>query len=176
MRRLQKESMVQQRCEECGYAYNLAAANEAGDEIRSGAAELAQLLTATGQTTLAQRTAPELWSPLEYACHVRDMLLAQRERVLLARRVDVPESVPMGRDERVAHEGYAEQDPAEVAEEVTMAARLLANALGRLDAADWELRLVYNWPERTERTLRWVAAHTLHEVRHHLLDMRRQLG
>ena len=35
---------------------------------------------------------------------------------------------------------------------------------------------MYNWPERTERTLRWVAAHTLHEVRHHLLDIRRQLG
>lgn len=167
---------MQQRCEECGHTYDLAAANEAGDNIRAGAAELAQLLTATEKSTLAQRTAPELWSPLEYCCHVRDVLLTQRERVLLARRVDVPESVPMGRDERVAHEGYADQDPVEVAEEVTMAARLLANALARLDAADWELRLVYNWPERTERTLRWVAAHTLHEVRHHLLDIRRQLG
>ena len=166
---------MQQRCEECGYTYNLAAANEAGDDIRAGVAELARLLTATGRTTLAQRTAPELWSPLEYGCHVRDVLLTQRERVLLARRVDVPDAVPMGRDQRVGHEGYAQQDPVEVAEEVTMAARLLANVLGRLDAADWELRLVYNWPQRTERTLRWVAAHTLHEVRHHLLDMRRQL-
>lgn len=167
---------MQQRCAECGYTYNLAAASVAGDDIRAGAAELARLLTATGRTTLARRTAPELWSPLEYGCHVRDVLLTQRERVLLARRLDVPDSVPMGRDQRVAHEGYAEQDPAEVADELTMAARLLANVLGRLDAADWELRLVYNWPERTERTLRWVAAHTLHEVRHHLLDVRRQLG
>lgn len=48
--------------------------------------------------------------------------------------------------------------PIEVAEELTVAARLLANVLRRLDTSDWELRLIYNWPQRTERTLRWVAA------------------
>lgn len=168
--------MVVEWCEECGYAYDLAAATRVAHEIRAGVAELAELLTTTAPRTLAQRTAPELWSPLEYACHVRDVLLTQRERVLLARRVDIPAAVPMGRDERVAQEGYAEQDPAEVAEEVTIAGRLLANVLSRLDTADWELRLIYNWPQRTERTLRWVAANTLHDVRHHLLDIRRQLA
>lgn len=166
--------MLVERCQECGFAYDLTAAARAGDEIRAGAAELARLLTATERHTLARRTAPELWSPLEYACHVRDVLITQRERVLLARRVDVPAAVPMGRDERVAHDGYAESDPAEVAEEVTAAARLLANTLRRLDTPDWERRIVYNWPQRSERTLRWVALNTQHEVRHHLLDIHGQ--
>ncbi len=165
-----------EQCEECRYTYDLAAATRAGDDIRADVAELAGLLTTTDRATLARRTSPELWSPLEYCCHVRDMLLTQRERVLLARRVDVPTAVPMGRDQRVAHEGYAEQDPVEVAEELTMASRLLAHVLSRLDPADWELRLVHKWPEHTERTLRWVAAHTVHDVHHHLLDVRRQLG
>jgi hypothetical protein len=80
----------------------------------------------------------------------------------------------MGRDERVAHDGYAESDPAEVAEEVTIAARLLANTLRRLDTPDWERGIVYNWPQRSERTLRWVAVNAAHEVRHHLLDIHRQ--
>lgn len=168
--------MVVERCEECGYAYDLAAATQAGHDIQAGVTELAELLTTTAPRTLAQRTAPQVWSPLEYACHVRDVLLTQRERVLLARRADIPSAVPMGRDERVAHEGYAEQDPIEVAEELTVAARLLANVLRRLDTPDWELRLIYNWPLRTERTLRWVAANTLHDVRHHLLDIHRQLA
>ncbi|WP_197501472.1 hypothetical protein [Mycobacterium sp. 852002-51057_SCH5723018] len=105
-----------ERCEECGYAYDLAAATRAGDDIRVGVAELAGLLTTTARTRLARRIAPELWSPLEYACLVRDVLITQRERVLLARRVDVPVAVPMDRDERVPCEGYAEQDPVEVAE------------------------------------------------------------
>ena len=112
---------------------------------------------------------------MEYACHVRDVLLTQRERVLLARRVPTPVVVPMGRDERVVHDGYADQTPVEVAAEVTMTARLLANVLERLDAEDWERSLVYNWPERQERTLRWLATHTVHDVHHHLLDARRQL-
>jgi hypothetical protein len=107
---------------------------------------------------------------------VRDVLITKRERVLLARRVDVPAAVPMGRDERVAHEGYAESDPTEVAEEVTIAGRLLANVLRRLDIRDWELRIVYNWPQRAERTVRWVAVNALHDVRHHLLDIHRQLA
>jgi hypothetical protein len=163
------------RCEECGYGYDLTAATTAADDIRVGVAELAALLTVTEPRKLAQRTAPLRWSPLEYACHVRDVLLTQRERVLLARRADVPSAVPMGRDERVAHEAYAEQEPLEVAEELTMAARLLANVLHRLDTPDWERRLIYNWPHRRERTLRWVAANTLHDVRHHLMDVHRQL-
>ncbi|WP_082973516.1 DinB family protein [Mycobacterium sp. E2327] len=165
-----------QRCGECGFAYDLTAAARAGDEIRGGIAELARLLATVEPVTLARRTAPQLWSPLEYACHLRDVLITQRERVLLARRVDVPAAVPMGRDERVAHEGYAESRPAEVAEELTIAARLLANTLRRLDDADWELRIVYNWPRRTQRTLRWVAVNTMHEVRHHLLDIDRQIA
>ncbi|WP_082964712.1 DinB family protein [Mycobacterium sp. E796] len=165
-----------ERCQECGFAYDLTAATRAGDEIRGGVAELVRLLATVEPATLARRTAPRLWSPLEYACHLRDVLITQRERVLLARRVDVPTAVPMGRDERVAHEGYAESNPAEVAEELTIAARLLANTLRRLDDADWELRIVYNWPRRTQRTLRWVAVNTLHEVRHHLLDIDRQLA
>ncbi|ORW33906.1 hypothetical protein AWB91_06600 [Mycobacterium paraense] len=153
----------------------MTAATRAGDEIRSAVAELARLLVTTERRALARRTAPERWSPLEYACHVRDVLITQRERVLLARRTDVPAAVPMGRDERAAHDGYAESDPAEVAEEVTIAARLLANTLSRLGTRDWELRIVYNWPHRTERTLRWVAANTVHDVRHHLLDIKRQV-
>ncbi|WP_396934200.1 DinB family protein [Mycolicibacterium sp.] len=164
-----------QRCEECGYTYDLEAAPQAREAIRAGTAQLAGLLTTTEHDALARRPAPGVWAPLEYACHLRDMLLTQRERVLLARRVDTPQCVPMGRDERVGHEGYVEQDPVEVAAELTMAARLLGNAFARLDTTDWELRLVYNWPERHVRTLRWVAAHTLHEVQHHLLDVRRQL-
>lgn len=163
------------RCEECGYVYDLSAVSLAGNDIRLDAAKFAELLTTTDRLMLVQRIRPDLWSPLEYACHVRDVLLVQRERVLLARRVPAPEAVSMGRDERVMHDGYAEQNPVEVAAEVTMAARLLANVLGRLDGADWELHLAYNWPERCERTLRWVASHTLHDVHHHLLDAHRQL-
>ncbi|MCA2245114.1 DinB family protein, partial [Mycobacterium sp. WUMAC-067] len=31
------------------------------------------------------------------------------------------------------------------------------------------------YPETRERSLRWVAVHTVHELQHHLLDIRRQV-
>ncbi|WP_435832781.1 DinB family protein [Nocardia vinacea] len=161
-------------CAECGFEYDPALVPEVSALTRGHAAEYAALLGGDSRA-LRQRTAPDVWSPLEYACHVRDVLLAQRERVLLARRVDTPALEPMGRDERVEHDGYNEQQPADVARQLDDAALLFANVLDRLTHADWDRTIIYNFPQRQERPLRWLALHTLHELRHHLLDIRRQL-
>jgi hypothetical protein len=162
------------RCLECGFEYELGDAESAGPAIVAGVASLAAILR-DAPSDLRQRAQPDIWSPLEYGCHTRDVLLVQRERVLAARRVDRPSFDPMGRDERVEHDGYAHQDPDAVARQMTDAAAMLANVLARLDAPDWERRVVYNYPAQMERSLRWVAAHTVHEIRHHLFDVRRQL-
>src|SRR5215470_16808227 len=100
-------------CDECGFDYDLAEAPTAGPAITNGVAELADVL-GNGAADLRTRRTPGTWSPLEYGCHVRDVLIVQRERVLAARRVECPTFDPMGRDERVDHDGYAEQDPEHV--------------------------------------------------------------
>lgn len=162
------------RCDECGLTYDLSTAPAAGSAILAGAAELNDLVTDRG-SDIASRRVPDVWSPLEYACHVRDVLLVQRERVLAARRTDRPSFAPMGRDERVDHDGYATQDPAAVGRQLDDAALLFANVLDRLAPGDWERTVTYNYPRPSDRPLSWVAVHTVHEVRHHLLDVRRQI-
>ena len=162
------------RCDGCGFIYDLGTAESAGAAIVDGAGELATVLR-DPPANLRSRPEPQTWSPLEYGCHVRDVMLVQRERVLAARRMHRPTFQPMGRDERVDHDGYAEQDPGDVARQLTDAAQLFANVLARLGPTDWERTVMYNYPEPFERSLRWVAVHTAHEVRHHLLDVRRQL-
>ncbi|MCM6777610.1 DinB family protein [Nocardia sp. CDC159] len=139
--------------------------------------EYADLLGAE-PAALRRRTRPEVWSPLEYACHMRDVLLVQRERLLAARRSERPVVGHMGRDERVEHDGYAQQHPDDVARQLRDAALLFGGALDRLAPGDWERTLYFPFPDPadpTERSLRWLAVHTLHELRHHLLDIRRQL-
>jgi hypothetical protein len=163
-----------ERCEECGFDYDLGRAPLAGAAVIEGASQLARIL-AGGGDELRARLQPERWSPLEYGCHLRDVLLVQRERVLLARRESRPELQPMGRDERVDHDGYAEQQPGDVARQLRDAAQLLANVLSRLGDGDWQRTVIYSYPAPEERSLRWVATHTLHEVRHHLLDVEGQL-
>jgi len=162
------------RCEECGYEYELSACEAAGMHCRQLAAELSALLGAPPER-LRARPAPEVWSPLEYACHVRDVLIVQRERVLLARWTERPVFAPMGRDERVELDGYSAQDPEHVAAQLTEAARLFGNVLDRIAPEDWQRTVVYGYPSRLERPLSWVAVHTVHEMRHHLLDVTRQL-
>ncbi|MFJ4776265.1 DinB family protein [Streptomyces sp. NPDC088762] len=161
-------------CAECGFAYDLALAPRVSALVEGHARAYADLLGAEAPG-LRRRSAPQVWSPLEYACHMRDVLLVQRERVLAARRRDVPVAESMGRDERVEHDGYSQQKPADVARQLQDAALLFSGVLDRLSPSDWERTLIYAYPEPEERSLRWVAVHTLHELRHHLLDMRRQL-
>jgi hypothetical protein len=163
------------RCEECGFEYDLNAAAEAGSSIAEGVPQLNALLRAD-TADLGRRRERDTWSPLEYGCHVRDVLLVQRERVLAARRMDTPSFDPMGRDERVEHDAYATQDPSDVARQVTDAASMFANVLSLVGPEEWDRTVIYNYPKVAERSLRWVAVHTVHEVRHHLLDIRRQLG
>ena len=159
-------------CDECGFEYDLMLAPAAGPAVRRGAAEMAAALSDAADPST--RRDAGTWSPLEYVCHMRDVLLVQRERVLLARRKDAPSLEPMGRDDRVELDGYAEQDPADVARQLGDAAAMFANTLSRLGPADWERTVAYNWPSPAPRSVRWVAVHTVHEVQHHLMDVRRQ--
>ncbi|KAA8969721.1 DinB family protein [Mycobacterium sp.] len=162
------------RCAECGFVYDLRQAATVARNLGQPIAEALAILRSR-DVDLRSRRHPEVWSPLEYGCHLRDILLVQRERVLAARRADRPDCPPMGREERVGHDGYAEQEPADVARQLADAAQLFGNVVARLAAADWARTVVYHYPQTCERSLRWLAVHTLHEAQHHLLDMRRQL-
>ena len=161
-------------CAECGFERGLDSTEAVGPAIVEGVADIASYLRA-GDDRLRRRRAPDLWSPLEYACHLRDVLLVQRERVLLARRADRPTFEPMGRDERVEHDGYSQQDPEAVTRQLADAATMFANDVSRLAPADWDRTVIYRYPTTSERSLRWVAVHTLHEVQHHGMDIERQI-
>jgi S-DNA-T family DNA segregation ATPase FtsK/SpoIIIE len=113
------------------------------------------------------------WSALEYACHVRDVLQVQRERLQHALLEDDYAPAPMRRDERVVELGYNKQDPATVADELAAAADALAADIEAFASADFERTMIYNYPERVVRPLTWVVQHTVHEGEHHLLDVGR---
>jgi hypothetical protein len=121
--------------------------------------------------TLRRRTQPDVWSPLEYACHVRDVLEVQRDRVLLALVEVEPEFVPMGRDERAIDLRYNEQDAALVRAQLDEAGAALATTLEGLDDAGWDRTGVYNYPTSQLRSVEWIGRHTVHELRHHSRDV-----
>ena len=160
-------------CGGCDFLYDEARFASASASIRDGAGALADGLSSLDTVAAGRRPAPDVWSPVEYGCHLRDVLLVQRERAILALVSDAPPRLPpMSRDERVAIEGYGGSAPAVVARQLRDAAALFTNVLDRLDPEGWSRTLVYNYPVERERSLRWLAVHTWHEVHHHLGDVR----
>jgi len=174
-------------CRECGFAdvedhgggtsgwhYREDRAGQAGRHVLSACDQAARLLVSCEDAQLRVRAQPDRWSTLEYGCHVRDVLLVQRERVLKALRGHGHEFMAMGRDERVEHDGYNGQDPYNVAAQIEQSALMFTSLLDRLTDEDWELTITYMFPDPDLRRLRWVAVHTAHEVVHHLADMQRR--
>lgn len=158
-------------CAECGFEFDLAEAEAVGPLIVEQISDVSAVLRDGDSLALRARPDPDTWSVHEYGCHLRDVFLVQRERLLLARRADAPDVAAMGRDERVEHDGYDEQMTVDVARQLDDAASLFAHVLALIEGDTWERTMIYSYPERMERSLRWVAVHTLHEVHHHKRDM-----
>ena len=159
-------------CDGCGFEYGSVPAEDVVPKLHELAARYADHLAEHRGSDLRRRPSPEVWSALEYACHVRDVMLVMRERFLLVLREPSPPAfTPMGRDERVADDRYAEQAPDDVARQLVDATAMLTFVFEGLDDEQWALTCIYNYPAPADRTLAWVAQHTVHEAEHHLADL-----
>lgn len=160
------------RCAICAFVYDDLRLDDVPATMRSYPPQYTTLLGRAEDRGLERRRPrPETWSALEYTCHVRDMLTVQHQRLGLALREDEPVFHPMGRDERAVTDRYNQQDVTTVLGELDAAADRLATACAELDRAGWRRTGIYTWPERAQRTLAWVARHTVHELLHHRNDI-----
>jgi hypothetical protein len=157
-------------CAECGFVYALDRATIIR-RLTADAEAFAARLRGVDDEAVRRRPTAEVWSPLEYACHLRDILRVQYERVALIQREDVPSLTPMRRDERAQEDDYNGQDPNTVVRELSEAAGSLATRLSGLDDSGWARTAMYNYPSPQLRTVEWIGAHTVHELQHHRRDI-----
>ena len=169
--------MSVERCDECGFVYESLETGEIGSTIRGLAQQVAsELVRPAVSGSIGTRPAPEIWSALEYGCHVRDVLLVQRERVLLALVEERPSFARMYRDERVSLAGYAGERPSDVADHLTLAADLFGRVIDGLTPEQLARTGIYNFPAPMDRDVAWLGRHTAHEATHHLGDVRSVLA
>ncbi len=159
--------VLERPCPDCGFDPAEVDRASLGEAIRANAAEWPALLAAPDA---AERPSDDVWSTLEYACHVRDVHRLFSYRLTLMLEHDDPEFPNWDQDETAIAERYHEQDPAVVAGELVAAAES--------HAARWDTVGDDQW-QRTGRrdngsmfTVATFATYMLHDPVHHLADVR----
>jgi len=158
--------VLERSCGECGF-----------DPAAQGLADLPRLVHDTAMTwsqvlarrDVGERPASDVWSPLEYGCHVRDVhvLFAQRLRLMLDE--DGPTFANWDQDATAVESDYAGQDAATVAVELIEAAGTVAGIYATLtDETSGRPGLRSNGDRFTVETL---GSYHLHDVVHHLHDV-----
>lgn len=165
-----------ERCEVCGFEWDAVAAAEVPRRVVAAADDIAAALRQGDAATLSRRPEPSVWSAVEYGCHVRDVLYNLRDRIVVGLVEPGASPKPMFGSARADLGLYAEDDPATLATELTLAAGLFARTVRALTDEQRTNTIVYGWPRETERSLSWVAAQALHEVEHHAADVARLAG
>ena len=122
-------------CPECGYEASSVQPAALPRRIRTNAQEWVAVLAA-GESS-RRRPAPGVWSPLEYGCHVRDVLQVFDRRLVLMLMQDDPLFDNWDQDATALAERYAEQDPAAVSAELVAAAELIADRFGAVRGEQW---------------------------------------
>jgi len=158
--------VLERPCPECGFDAPGLARERVPDAIRDNATLWEVVL---GTDDAAVRPAPHLWSPLEYACHVRDVnrIFDERARLMLAE--DGPAFAAWDQDAAAVEQDYGSQDAAKVAEEVVAAAEAVAATYESVPDDAWQRTGTRS--NGDEFTVDTLARYHLHDLVHHAHDV-----
>ena len=158
--------MLERPCGECGYDARAVRPADVNDRINANAGAWRAVLAGPRVTV---RPEQEVWSPLEYACHVRDVHRVFADRVRRMQAEDDPLFANWDQDEAAERGGYGEQDPSTVAGELVEAAAVATDLYGSVTGVQWDR------PGRRSNgsafTTLSLARYHLHDVEHHLHDV-----
>lgn len=158
--------VLQEPCPDCGMDTAAFPREDVARLLRENAAKWPAVLA---RPDVRERPSPDTWSPLEYACHVRDVHRKFRGRLRSMLTEDDPLFDNWDQDATAVEDRYNEQDPKTVSAELTEAAFALADAFAAVSGDAWE---------RTGRrsdgaafTVESFARYFIHDPTHHLWDV-----
>jgi hypothetical protein len=163
--------VLDERCPECGVDTRDIAPADVADLVRR---TVPRWRAALEGEAAGRRTRPQVWSPLEYACHVRDVYRIYDERLALMLATDDPHFADWDQDATAVEDRYGEQDPVVVADELAAAAASLAARFDTVSGARWE-----RTGERSDGarfTVATFARYFAHDPLHHLYDVTGSAG
>ena len=158
---------LQRRCPECGLAAGEIAYAHVVDRAEVAAMEWVQILRSS--PAVNARPQPDVWSPLEYGAHVRDVYRLFDRRLASMLAEDDPVFANWDQDETALAERYRELDPDDVADELTDAAAIFVASLQ--DVPVDQLQRRGRRSDGAAFTVETFGQYFLHDVIHHLWDV-----
>ena len=158
--------VLDRACDECGFDAGAVDRGDLGAMIRDNAAAWHHVLASPEAT---QRPEPTVWSPTEYAAHVRDVHRMFAGRVGLMLSEDDPTFANWDQDESALEQRYWEQRPAPVAAAIRTGAERIAESFASVDDSQWG-----RTGRRSNGTLFTIdtfARYFLHDIAHHAWDV-----
>jgi DinB superfamily len=157
---------LERPCPECGFEAAAVAAEDVAGRIRAFTDPWPIVL---GRSGVRERPDPATWSVLEYACHVRDVcrLFDRRLRSMLEQ--DDPLFEDWDQDRTAVQDRYGEQDPADVASTLAVAAAGWADTYAAVGSDEWDRTGTRSNGSRF--TVLSLGRYGLHDLAHHLHDV-----
>lgn len=159
--------VLQRPCPECGLDTQGFAREAIGGMVRANAGEWQVVLTGPDDARL--RPSAGKWSPLEYGCHVRDVLRLYDYRLRLMLTQDGPQYPNWDQDATALADHYDQQTPTVVADELAKAAETVAARFESLSAEQWER--TGSRSDGAHFTVETFGRYFVHDPVHHLYDV-----
>ena len=160
--------VLDETCTECGFDPAAVDVASLPDLVRANVRAWDGVLE---DRDAAVRPAANIWSPLEYGCHVRDVHVLFAERVRLMLDQDEPTFANWDQDETAVEQAYGTQDPTVVAVEMVEAAAEIAAVFAGVAEDQWGR--VGRRSNGSVFTVATLGVYYLHDVVHHLHDVGR---
>jgi len=161
--------VLERPCPECGFDAASVSLADLPDALRDNALAWTKILEGSSEL-LRTRPRPDVWSPLEYAFHVRDVFELYDYRLGLMLDEDGPSYPNWDQDETAIEKDYRNASPATVSLELVDWAEKLASRFEGVSGAAWN-RTGFR-SDGAEFTVDGFARYLLHDPVHHLWDVR----
>ena len=158
--------VIERVCPECGFDARQVDRDHLAGRIAATSGAWAPILE---RPDVRDRPDDSTWSPLEYACHVRDVHRVYTGRVSRMLAEEGPHYDSWDQDVTAVEDRYGEQDPGTVAREVTEAGAELGALFAGVSGERWE-RTGFR-SDGAAFTVDSIGRYYLHDIEHHIWDV-----
>jgi hypothetical protein len=158
--------VLKKPCGDCRFDASSFDASGTGAALRD---QVVRWVAVLSQSDVNVRPKPGVWSPLEYACHVRDVFRKFDERLALMLNEIDPAFENWDQDATAIEDRYELQNAAVVSKELQEAGISLADRFDSVAGEQWSRRGFRS--DGSAFTAESIAKYLMHDPVHHLWDV-----